>query len=72
MAEDGKHVFVEQVLHVLSHLLAPGARFYGRERLPKFGKTLDGVSLTDELARVLLDVVSELLLRLMLRHRGRA
>ena len=67
LAEDGKHVLVEQVLHVLSHLLAPGARLYGRERLPKLTKTLDGFSLVDELACVLLDVFRELLLGLVLR-----
>src|SRR5258706_1047739 len=52
--------------------LAPGARLYGRERLPKLGKTLDGFSLVDELACVLLDIVGELLLGLVLRHCGGA
>src|SRR5215472_10866141 len=65
-------MLVEQVLHVLSHLLTPGARLYGRERLPELGKTLDGFSLVDELACVLLDIISELLLSLVLRHCGRA
>src|ERR1700681_3006614 len=65
-------MFVEKILHVLSHLFAPGARLHRRKRLPEFGKTLDGVSLTDEPARVLLDVLSELLLRLVLRHCSRA
>jgi hypothetical protein len=54
LAEDGKHILVEQVLHVLSHLLAPVARLDGRERLPKLGKTLDGFPLVDELACLLL------------------
>jgi hypothetical protein len=56
LAEDGKHVLVEHPLHILSHLLAPGSRFYGRERLPTLGKTLDGLSLVDELACVIFDV----------------
>src|SRR5260370_23042723 len=55
LAEDGKHVLVEQVLHILSHFLAPGARLYGRVRLPKLGKALDGCALADILCCVLLD-----------------
>jgi hypothetical protein len=49
-------VFVEQVLQVLSHLLAPGTCLHGRERLPEIGKALDRVSLMNELARELLDI----------------
>jgi hypothetical protein len=41
----GNQIFVS-LLHVLSHLFAPGPR------LPKLGKILDGFSLVDELARV--------------------
>jgi hypothetical protein len=46
-AGHGKQALVEQVLHILSHFLAPGARLRGRERLPKLGKTLDGFPLVD-------------------------
>ena len=45
---------------------------YGRERLPKLGETLDGFSLVDKLAGVLLESIGKFLLRLMLRHGGRA
>jgi len=72
LPHDGQHVFVEQVFQVLSHLLAPGARLHGRERLPEIGKALDRVSLMNELACELLDVIGELLLGLVLRHRCRA
>ena len=41
LPQDRQHVFVEQVFQVLSHLLAPGARLHGRERLPKLGEILD-------------------------------
>src|SRR5581483_197580 len=65
-------MFVEKILHVLSHLFAPGARLHRRKRLPEFRETLDGLSLMDELARVLLDVLCALLLGLVFRQRRRA
>src|SRR5436190_3225452 len=70
LSQDRQQVFVEQVRQVLSHLLGPGARLHGRERLPEIGKALDRVSLMNELARELLDVIGKLLPGLVLRHCG--
>src|ERR1700722_20056857 len=72
MAEDGEHVFAEEVIQILLGFLGPKARLHSAERGPKIPERRDrrrrGVLFCKQ-ARVLFDVISELLLCLVLGHR---
>ncbi len=75
IAEDGEHVFAEEVIQILFGFLGPKARLHSAERGPKIPTGRDrrkrGVMFSKE-ARVLFDIVGEFLLCLVLRHQCRS